>query len=349
MKSSRRQFLKLFAAMLGASLGASAAIATDAITTTVTVETLWPTYRSRFVKADGRVIDTGNHGVSHSEGQGWGMLLSAAAGDMAAFDRIWAWTEQNLRWSGAALYAWKWDQRKGVVVDPNDASDGDILIAWALARTAYFTKRGDLETAAKRSAVAVRRLLTDQIRGTTALLPGFHGFERGGAATLNLSYYVFPAFDHIQFYDPHPVWQALARDGVALARQARFGRMQLPPDWLVVAPNGQLSPAEHWPARFGFDAVRIPLYLYWAGYDSTADMAPFLATWNTPDQPAWFALDGGADADFPAPAGFKAIAELIRDGQPDATTLWSAVKEGDYYSASLAMLAALAAEERGVR
>ena len=144
MQLSRRTLLQAAAALavVHAPLKAGAAEA-------VRVDQLWPTYRDRFVQADGRVVDTGNGDISHSEGQGWGMLLAGAAGDWDAFDRIWNWTDANLRWSGAPLYAWKWDPKTGEVVDPNNASDGDILIAWALARAGYFTKRTELVEAAR--------------------------------------------------------------------------------------------------------------------------------------------------------------------------------------------------------
>src|SRR5487761_2690925 len=58
---------------------------------------LWQDWSKRFVRPSGRVVDTGNHGISHSEGQGYGMLLAVAAGDRPAFDRLWAWTRANLQ------------------------------------------------------------------------------------------------------------------------------------------------------------------------------------------------------------------------------------------------------------
>lgn len=344
MRLTRRALIQALAAAASvqAAYPASAAGA-------VRVNALWPTYRDRFVNADGRVIDTGNDGISHSEGQGWGMLLAGAAGDWQAFDKIWRWTDVNLRWSGAPLFAWKWDPKTGEVVDPNNASDGDILIAWALARAGYFTKRAELTEAARMSAVAVRRLLIDQVAGATALLPGFSGFSKNAVATLNLSYYVFPAFAHLNQVDPSPVWPVLAQNGAQLALQARFGRHGLPPDWLAVQPNGQMFPAPDWPARFGFDAVRVPLYLYWAGYDAAPYMQRFAAAWASPGPPAWFSLESGPDAEYEASSGVKSIAELISASRIDGGTLWHAVKEGDYYSASLAMLSSLAAEERGIK
>ena len=34
----------------------------------------WLAFRNRFIAPEGRVVDTGNGGVSHSEGQGYAML-----------------------------------------------------------------------------------------------------------------------------------------------------------------------------------------------------------------------------------------------------------------------------------
>ncbi len=309
---------------------------------------LWAVYLERFVTSDGRVVDSYNKGVSHSESQGWGMLLAAAAEDWQSFDRIWGWTRDRLAWEGAPLFAWAWDPDAAAVSDANDASDGDILIAWALSRAAIARKDNGLAAESARTAEAVRRLLVARLATGVSLLPGFYGFDGSGPAVLNLSYYVFPAFWHFTHSDGDPVWSQLSNDGAALARAARFGPDALTPDWLEISPDGALAPAPNWPARFGFDAVRVPLYLYWAGFDSDADLGVYRRIWQgeaTP--PAWFALDDGPDATDPAPAGMRAIAELVTTGQrPTDATLWSAVRDGEYYSASLALLAALAADER---
>src|SRR5436309_1896309 len=41
----------------------------------------WRSYKARFVTDQGRVVDTANGRISHSESQGYGMLLAVAAGD----------------------------------------------------------------------------------------------------------------------------------------------------------------------------------------------------------------------------------------------------------------------------
>ena len=46
---------------------------------------LWKAFRMSFV-SNGRVIDKDNGGISHSEGQGYGMILAEASGDRAIFE-----------------------------------------------------------------------------------------------------------------------------------------------------------------------------------------------------------------------------------------------------------------------
>jgi len=91
----------------------------------------WPSYKAAFMSPDGRIIDTGNHHVSHSEGQGYGMLFAVNADDQANFAKIWQWTREHLQVRDDALLAWRYQPGSGVT-DINNASDGDILVAWAL-------------------------------------------------------------------------------------------------------------------------------------------------------------------------------------------------------------------------
>jgi len=48
----------------------------------------WERFKTRFISAEGRVIDTGNGHISHSEGQGVGMLLAVAHDDQTTFENI---------------------------------------------------------------------------------------------------------------------------------------------------------------------------------------------------------------------------------------------------------------------
>src|SRR5206468_12412320 len=89
--SPLRRFVLLAVAIMLLLSGLPAVAEGDAIAAE------WAKYRERFVAEDGRVLDTGNQAVSHTEGQGWAMLFAEAAGDRASFDRIWNWTRTKLQ------------------------------------------------------------------------------------------------------------------------------------------------------------------------------------------------------------------------------------------------------------
>ena len=160
-------------------------------------EANWRSYLARFVTADGRVVDTANGGVSHSESQGYGMLLAVAAGDRSTFERIWGWTRANLMTRDDALLAWRWEpNQRPAVADMNNATDGDLLVAWALTEAAEGWSDASYRTAARRLAVEIgRKLIVHTAEGTQLLLPALAGFSAEDVAdgpVINLSYYLFP-------------------------------------------------------------------------------------------------------------------------------------------------------------
>jgi endoglucanase len=304
----------------------------------------WQTWRDRFLAADGRVIDTGQGGVSTSEGQGYGLLLAAAAGDAARFERIWRWTRGHLATRPDGLLAWRYHPERGVE-DDNAATDGDLLVAWALARGAQRFGRQEYRSEAQKMAAAIRRRLVVETAWGPVLKAAPAGFDRPEGPVVNLSYWIFPAFAELARIDPDPVWQGLQASGLKLLRLARFGRWGLPPDWLLLADP--LRPVPERPARFGYDALRIPLYLAWAGVEAPDLLDPFRAFWRdwacTGRLPAW--TDFGQDAidawgEF---AGVHAIARLLgveaRGYRPQR------LETLDYYPATLVLLAGLAGRE----
>ncbi|MBM3486633.1 MAG: endoglucanase [Alphaproteobacteria bacterium] len=297
----------------------------------------WSDYAARFVAADGRVVDDGNGGISHSEGQGFGLLLAVGHGDRARFDRIRDWTWRHLGVRDDRLFAWRWDPAQGGVTDRNNATDGDLLIAWAHVRAAARWNEQRFRADAAQIAMAIRERLVRRDGERAWLLPGAVGFEHGSRLTLNPSYYVQPAFAALNAVDPDPVWGALAASGLHLVRTARFGASGLPPDWIDVAGGRIEAPADR-PLRFGFEAIRVPLYLAWSGIAVSAldralarHFAPGAAT------PAWRDLEADLHADHGASAGFLAVARLAAGAPPDLDG-----GGADYYAASLVLLAGLA-------
>lgn len=307
----------------------------------------WERYKSRFMSADGRILDSGNGDVSHSEGQGFGMLLAEAQGDREAFDRLWQWTRLHLARTDVALFSWRYDPTNvPPVADPNNASDGDILIAWALQRAASRWQEPRYAQAAAMIREAIAEYLVVQRGGYRVLLPGVQGFRGEGYVDLNLSYWVMPALLDFAQAEPDAGWETLVEDGLRLLEQGRFGRYRLPTDWLRLDADGSLAPAPGWPPRFGFDAVRIPLYLAWADQLDRPGVSPILALWNDPARqppPAWIDVYSEARAEYAASRGVLAIRALA--GR-DLRAMPAGLAPGDdYYSASLLLLARLAQRE----
>ena len=68
----------------------------------------WQVWISQHFDPAGRVIDDLQDGVSHSEGQGYGMLLAVALGDRDRFEAMAAWTRKTLAIrENDALHAWR--------------------------------------------------------------------------------------------------------------------------------------------------------------------------------------------------------------------------------------------------
>lgn len=223
----------------------------------------WSDYSNHFLSADGRIIDDGNGGISHSEGQGYGLLLAFLAGNKPDFARIWSFTQRELMIRDDHLAAWKWDPDETPrIVDVNNASDGDILIAYALG----LAGREWNETRFTRSAELIAHALGSSAvfahHGEALLLPGFQGFDAGSrpdGPVVNPSYWIFEAIPILAELAPETDWQRLSQSGKKLIGDAAFGKSRLPTDWISMAEAPR--PAEGFPTEFGYNSLRIPLYL----------------------------------------------------------------------------------------
>lgn len=309
----------------------------------------WLQWQARYLAAEGRVVDTGNGGVSHSEGQGYGLLLAEAFADRPSFTRILGWTRARLlRPDG--LHAWRWRPEDGVA-DRNNASDGDLYIAWALLRAAERWAAPEYAGMAVTIGQAMADQLLPELRGRVVLLPGGTGFAGPQRVMLNPSYYAFPAMAALAAATGDARWWRAMADGVTLLRQARFGRWGLPADWVELAHAGTPlpSPARGRPARFSYDAVRVPLHLAWAGLTEEPALEAAVRFWRgNPVPPAWADLASGQSGAEPASTGVVAIARLAhgsRHGRVALPALPQLAPGMDYYSASLTLLARLAALE----
>ena len=311
----------------------------------------WRTFLRRHVSAEGRVVDNGKGDISHSEGQGIGLLSAACFGSQADFDLILGWTQRHLRRGYDVLYSWCFHPNVGnAVPDENNATDGDLLIGYALLLAA--DRWQDRTYLARGTAIAhaVRGALLRKTASGTVLLPAVDGFEDAGGLTFNPSYYIFPALRRFAKQFPDPVWERAWSDGLELLTRARFGRWGLPPDWGYLARAGNtVTIAATRPPRCSFDAVRLPLYLCWASLQDHPVVTAFATYWARNGgalAPAWSDLETSAAAPYSLTAGMDAIRRMVnfKIGYSAECILPTVASTSDYYAAALIMLVHVAME-----
>ena len=225
----------------------------------------WSSYVQSFVGEDGRVIDTGNNNISHSESQGYGLILSVLADDQPTFERILSFTTTQLLVRDDGLAGWRWDPAATPnLTDSNNATDGDILIAYGLALAGDAWKDSSYTDHARSMARTIGRTMIVDVDGMPAILPGAVGFDAvpdDHGPILNPSYWVFEALPVFAKLEPSIDWKAIAETGVDLVRRAAKTPGGVPPDWLVLDDKGRVNPAPDLPVEFGYNGIRIPLYM----------------------------------------------------------------------------------------
>jgi endo-1,4-beta-D-glucanase Y len=313
----------------------------------------WVVFLSQFMSERGRIVDRDNGDITHSESMGYGMLLAVAYQDRETFDRLLHWSEQNLQVREDNLFAWRWIPTPlgGEVNDLNNASDGDIMIAWALLRATRLWE--DPEYARKAAAIISdleQKCLIHTPYGLV-LLPGESGFVHDYGVVVNLSYYVFPAFEDFARVDKRldSPWARLLRDSVRLLEEARFSHAGLPADWILLSDGG-VSLAPNFPPYFGFDAIRVPLNIAWWNRRNSL-LTPVTDFWASFDQlskiPAQVSLVPNIpDSDFFVSPGMQSVIlfsqSTRRQRLLEMTQMPSINRSDGYYSSCLSLLTKLA-------
>lgn len=304
----------------------------------------WEQYKARFFMPDGRIVDTGNGNVSHTEGQGFAMLMAVANDDKATFDKLWKWTDSTLKNKDNGLFYWRYNPvEANPVADKNNASDGDVMIAWALlkADTRWHDKRYSTASDSITKALIAHNVI--RYAGYRVMLPGVQGFNLNSEVVLNPSYFVFPAWQAFADRSHLQVWRELIQDGQRLLGKMGSGKANLPTDWESLEAGGKLVPAKAWAPRMSYDAIRIPLYIAWFNKQS-----PLLTPWRSwfgqfsrEQTPAWVNVTTNEYAPYMMEGGLLAVRDLTMGqvpGEPEITA------KDDYYSASLKMLVWLAGQ-----
>lgn len=274
----------------------------------------WAAYRQRFVRPDGRVVDVEKGGHTHSEGQGYGLLLAMRADDRATFDRIADFTFQRMRGRTDGLVSWLYHPDASPRIrDTNNASDGDILIAYALISAGLKWDDARYIARALPMVDAIGRHLLERHGDYVRLKPGAFGFEPGqqpGGAVVNLSYYVYGAFLLFEAVDTRHPWREAWQSGLMLTEASLTGPERVAPDWIALGAGATPRPAPGFAARSSYDAVRVPLYMALGGRVPPRYFAPFDRAWNLNGRgsPKDYDIAAGTVVTHMDEPGYRAIA-----------------------------------------
>ncbi|MBQ3678645.1 MAG: hypothetical protein II929_03920 [Succinivibrio sp.] len=302
----------------------------------------WDDYKKRYLAADGAIVDTGNSNISHTEGQSYGLLFSLYFDDRESFDKILAWTKQNLFNEEKGLYVWAYKRNESdPVADKNNATDGDLMIAWVLLEAGKKWKNKDYTKRGQKLLSVIQNTLIINFAKKQVILPGVNSFLENSFVTINPSYYIYPALTGLYKHTYQKKWNEIAKDGKDIISAVRGRTVPITPDWLKMDLTGNVDVSDRWPARSSYDAIRVPLYLYWDNQN-----APELAPWRewfskftTTTTPAYVDVITGENANYTMTSGLLNVRKLVMGETVEEPVF---TDKDDYYNASLSMLAYLA-------
>jgi endoglucanase len=285
---------------------------------------LWLSYSSRFIDAQGRVIDPQGNSRTTSEGQAYAMFFSLVDNDRPMFDRLLGWTQNNLAQGdlGAHLPSWLWGvTRDGSwkTLDPNSASDADVWMAYTCIEAGRLWKDPAYTNLGRSMMGMIARSEVANLPGFgLMLLPGPEGFEHGNKWTLNPSYEPEFLFERLAEVDPSGPWgQIAANIPRFLLESASHGWAM---DWVDYEPGDGFYPAtvqmtgskDAVAPGGSYDAIRVYL---WAGMIDPGDKArgeilnavPAMGVYLTGhDAPPDKVNDQGIPSGKDGPPGFSA-------------------------------------------
>ncbi|WP_162409489.1 glycosyl hydrolase family 8 [Acuticoccus sediminis] len=294
-----------------------------------------------YMAPEGRIFDPENGGISHSESQAYGMAIALAANAPELFDTIWGWTRRTLR-NADGLHAWRYVPGQGVV-DRNNATDADLIIAATLSVAARRWNRGDYLGDAARTADSLGRSVLVRHKGHVVMLPGKVGFmppSQPDGPVINLSYYHFDIMQIVADLAPGYPWKEAIADGWGFYRYVI--EAWTPSDWTSVADPEHPVPARNFPVKASYDAVRGPVNMLavpWASNRDYVDIIDNRLKMNG-GMPGIYDPKRGERVGDLTGSGYRLIAaavDCVADGNPIPADLLNVTPE-TYFGSALHLM-----------
>ena len=137
--------------------------------------------------------------------------------------------------------------------------------------------------------------------------------------------------------DPSVDWQAIYDTGLEIARRSAVTEAGVPADWITIADGG-IQPAPDFPPEFGYNNIRVPLYMMRAGVDP-AYLGPYR---RNADESGLYKINvnSGARIEPIGEPGYRLIRaamECVAAGTPVPDDLRT-LSATSYYAATLQLL-----------
>ena len=243
-----------------------------------TLGKVWQHWKTN-IRQDGFVMSRQNGGAT-SEGQSYGMLMALYMNDQAAFDQLWSAAKkmqfkanpqvmQSFQQGTQHLFYWRYAMNpqmgREMPVTHEVASDGDLVIAYALQMGAKQWDRADYLQEAK---AIISELWTHTVREKNGKLyfscASHMTPQTSGALVVNSTYLAPDMFRTFSLVDTEHAagWLKLAEDTyTALEECGRYTAYGIPPSWCDVTWNeGSMVPQkamDHPQAGYNIESPRI--------------------------------------------------------------------------------------------
>jgi endoglucanase len=225
----------------------------------------WQHFKTRYMTGQQKV-NSQTYGSVISEGQSYAMLMAWRMNDRTTFDKTWQWTKHHMQRPTDALLAWDWGKRDDGtwgIKDPNNATDADQDIAYALAKAGAAWARPDYTEDAKRiiNDLWAHNVVKLQKRYylTAGTWDGLRADEMLHQASGYFAPHVYRLFAKL---DPAHPWQRVVIDGYQwIEACSQMTPSGLPPNWCGIRTTDETatwSDVQGEGSRdFGYDAIRI--------------------------------------------------------------------------------------------
>jgi endoglucanase len=241
------------------------------------IKTLWENYKKEYIDSVSfRIVDKQKDGITTSEGQSYGMLMSMWMDDRPTFDNVWKWTQNNLQKPNTNSFSWLWGKNSlgeyKVLVEQggdNVATDGDIDIAFALIKASQKWSNPQYLESAK---LIMKDIWTNEViitkNGKYLLVANDLEKKYNKPDVLvNPSYFNTAAFHEFARVTSDDNWNRLSVDSYEFLEKSSENVLDssksvfLPPDWVLVnTETSTIKPTGNndFSTRYSYDAARIP-------------------------------------------------------------------------------------------